>query len=484
LVLNSATKFCQTLAMSELWKLSAVEMAAGVQARDFKPSELIAAAIGRVEATNPHLNAITLPLLDEAVAAAVAADTAVTSGAELGPLHGVPVTIKENVDMAGLPNTNGVPAYAENMASEDAPLVRNLRGAGAIVIGRTNTPEFSMRGTTDNPLRGRTYNPWNDEASPGGSSGGAGSACAAGMSPLNHGNDIGGSLRFPSFTNGVTTVKPTSFRVPVFNSSAPAERGPLSQAMSVQGIIARHAADVRLATRVMIQPDPRDPNSPPIPWNGPDLGGLPSVAVTTESCGYPIHPELVELVKRAAAQLRDAGYNVVEVEPPPMIESAREWFRAGTTEMEATLDAALRAHGSETIIQIFDWYYEMSEILDRDGYISAFGDRTRLMREWNLFLDQYPLVLTPFLMRPTFDWDYDARGFDEVKDLFDSAIYSTGINYLGLPAGVIGMDLVADRPAAVQLVGRRYREDLICDAMEAIEQRNGVLVHRLWDRQA
>ena len=468
--------------MTELWKMSATDVAAQVHNKQLKPSEAIAAAINRAEATNTHLNAITLPLYEQAMSEAAMADEQVAAGDELGPLHGVPITIKENVDMAGLPNTNGVPAFANLMASEDAPLVRNLRNAGAIVIGRTNTPEFSMRATTDNPLRGRTFNPWEDLASPGGSSGGAGSACAAGIAPLNHGNDIGGSLRFPAFANGVTTVKPTSMRVPVFNSSATAERGPLSQAMSVQGIIARHAADVRLATSVMIEPDPRDPLSPPIPWNGPDLGGLPTVAVTTESAGYDIHPDIVALVQRAADQLRDAGYTVVEVEPPPIIESAREWFRAGTTEMEATLDPALREHGSETINQIFDWYYELSEILDRDGYIQAFGDRTRLARQWSVFLHDYPLVLTPFLMRPNFDWDYDSRGFDQVKDLFDSAIYSTGINYLGLPAGVIGMDLVADRPAAVQLVGRRYREDLICDAMEAIEDRNGVLAHRLWNR--
>jgi len=119
----------------------------------------------------------------------------------------------------------------------------------------------------------------------------------------------------------------------------------------------------------------------------------------------------------------------------------------------------LRQYGSTTINQIFDWYYELSEILDRDSYIKAFGDRTRLAREWSLFLDEYPLVLTPFLMRPQFDWDYDSRGFTEVKGLFDSAIYSTGVTYLGLPAGVIGMDLVAERPAAIQIVGRRYRED-------------------------
>ncbi len=466
--------------MSDLWKLSAVETAALIARGEIKPSEVMTSVLARVADTNPHLNAITVDLGEEAMAAAVEADLSVVEGGPLGRLHGVPVTIKENVDVEGQANTNGVPAFRDLIATEDAPFVKNLRGEGAIVVGRTNTPEFSMRATTDNPLRGRTLNPWDDQGSPGGSSGGAGSACAAGMGPLHHGNDIGGSLRFPSFANGVVTVKPTSNRVPVFNSTATAERGPLSQVMSVQGIIARHAADVRLATEVMITPDPRDPMSPPVPWRGPDLGGLPRVAVTLESGGYDIHPGIVELVQRAAGQLRDAGYEVVEVDPPPVSAPAREWFRAGTTEMVATIDTAIREHGSDTIGQIFDWYYALSEILDRDGYIRALGDRTRLMRDWSLFLADHPLLLTPFLMRPLYDWDYDSRGLDEVADIFESAIYSTGINYLGLPAGVIGTGLVEERPAAVQIVGRRFREDLICDALGAIEERNGVLVHQLW----
>ncbi len=145
--------------MNELWKLSAVDTAGQIRDKQLKPTEVIASAIERAEATNGHLNAITLPLYEQAVSQASVADEQVASGNELGPLHGVPITIKENVDMAGLPNTNGVPAFAELMATEDAPLVRNLREAGAIIIGRTNTPEFSMRATTDNPLRGRTFNP-------------------------------------------------------------------------------------------------------------------------------------------------------------------------------------------------------------------------------------------------------------------------------------------------------------------------------------
>lgn len=339
-----------------------------------------------------------------------------------------------------------------------------------------------MRGDTDNPLRGRTRNPWGDPISPGGSSGGAGAACAAGMGPIHHGNDIGGSLRFPSMANGTVTVKPTSNRVPVFNSSATAERGPLAQVMSVQGVIGRHADDVALATATMIEPDPRDPLSPPVPWVGPAIEGPVTVAVTTESAGYDLHPGIADLVERAADLLADAGYRIVRVDPPPIVEAAEGWFSVATTEMDATLVPAIREHGSSVINDVFGWYLELSEILDREGYINGFGHRTKLMRDWNLFLDEHPLVLTPFLMRPMYDADYDAKGLAEVKDLFDSAIYSTGINYLGLPAGVIGMDLVEERPAAVQLVGRRFREDVICTAMAAIEDRNGVLAHRLWDR--
>ncbi|MEM9133973.1 MAG: amidase [Actinomycetota bacterium] len=469
--------------MTDLWKLSAADLAAGIREREFKPSEVVASVLDRVAAVNPGLNAITYDLSDQARLDAAAADDAVVSGAALGPLHGVPVTIKENIDQVGLPNTNGVPAFVDVIGTEDAPLVRNLKRAGAIVVGRTNTPEFSMRGDTDNPLRGRTRNPWGDAISAGGSSGGAGSACAAGMGPLHHGNDIGGSLRFPSMANGTVTVKPTSNRVPVFNSSAPTERGPLSQVMSVQGIIARHVDDVVLATSVMIEPDPRDPLSPPLPFEGPPVPDPLTVAVTTEWAGYEIHPGIVELLDRAAEHLADAGYRVVRADPPPVIDAARGWFTVGTTELDATLVPAIEEYGSDVIKDVFGWYLDISELQDRNGYITGFGHRTKLMRDWNLFLDEHPLLLTPFLMRPMYDADYDARGRDEVEDLFDSAVYSTGINYLGLPAGVIGMDLVEGRPAAIQLVGRRYREDIICGAMAAIEERNGVLVHRLWERQ-
>src|ERR1051326_174758 len=231
-----------------LWQKSAVEIAAGIRDKRFSCSEVMTSTVERIRALNPKLNAIVADLTEQALASATAADQALPTLAEPGPLYGVPVTIKVNTDQEDQATTNGLPALANFIARSDAPVVRNLRRAGAIIVGRTNTPEFSMRATTVNPLHGRTWNPWNSEASPGGSSGGAGVAAAAGFGPIHHGTDIGGSLRAPAFANGVATLKATQGRIPAFNPSATVERPLLTQLTVVHGAIARTIADVRLAT--------------------------------------------------------------------------------------------------------------------------------------------------------------------------------------------------------------------------------------------
>jgi len=465
-----------------LWQASAIEVAAGIREKQFSCSEVMTSVVERIRALNPKLNAIILNLTDQALAEAAAADRALKDLAAPGPLFGVPVTIKVNIDVEGQATTNGVPAFANLIAPGDSPLVRNLRRAGAIIVGRTNTPEFSMRVTTVNPLHGRTRNPWHADASPGGSSGGAGAAAAAGFGPIHHGNDIGGSLRFPAFANGVTTLKPTPGRIPAFNPSAAVERGFLAQLTSVQGAIARTVQDVRLATRVMAAGDPRDPLWVPVPFDGEPLEKPIRVAVTRNSHGYPIHPGISRLIDRTAAYLSDAGYEVVETEPPSIMEPARGWFTVLLTELKGTLGPTVEQFATNEVRQIFAWYYELGTILDLDGYRTGLADRTRIMRAWNVFFDAYPLVLTPFLMRPAYPWNYDAQGRTQTKDLFDASIYSYGVNYLGLPAGVVPIDLVEDLPAGVQLVARRFREDVILDAMAAIEQRAGHLINRLWAR--
>lgn len=463
------------------WKESAVELAGQLRKGTLSSSEVIDSVAARVNELNPNLNAIVDDLLEEAPAQAAEADRKRERGEPLGPLHGVPVTVKINVDFKGRATTNGVPAFADLIAPADSPVVRNLKQAGAIVIGRTNTPEFSMRATTDNPLHGRTINPWDEKLSPGGSSGGAGVSAAAGFGPIHHGNDIGGSLRFPSLANGVATVKPTFGRVPSFNPSATIERGMLAQLMSVQGVICREVRDVRLGLKVLAAGDPNDPWWVPAPFdNWPDSQER-RIVLTREVYGYPVHPDVLTALETAASHLEDAGYEICEEKTPSVLQAAQGWLDVAMYELRETLGPLAKQVGSETIQRIFDYCYQLGNLVDADGYRSAIADRTGMTREWNLFLEEYPLILSPFLLIPTFPYDYDAQGLEQCRDLFEAARYSLAVNYMGLPAGILPMGRAGGAPTGIQLIGRRYREDLILDAMENIEERTGVMAHELWE---
>ncbi|MCG8412686.1 MAG: amidase [Pseudomonadales bacterium] len=467
--------------MTQLWQLSAVEQATGIREGTISATVLVESTLERIAQKNPELNAIVDPMGGEAVEAAQKADEAVANGDTLGPLHGVPVTVKVNVDTEGHATTNGMEVFKDVIAPDNSPIVQNLLNAGAIIIGRTNTPEMSMRLTTDNPLHGLTRNPWNLEASPGGSSGGAASAGAAGFAAINHGNDIAGSLRYPATACGLSTVKPGLGRVPAYLPSAKAERGMLAQLMSVQGVICREVKDVRLGTEVLMQHDPRDPWHVPMPFRQ-ESAGLPKVGFCKEAHGYPMHEGIIANLERAASILEAAGYQVEEIQTPSIADSAAAWLQNTNFEMKRMLEPVFSEHGTEIINQIFNDYYKLEQMVDAEGYVFGIAARTALVREWNLLLADYPLVLTPYLMRPGYPYNYDET-FEGVEDLFRSSIYSYGVNYIGMPAGVVPVDLVEDLPSGVQLIGQKWREDLILDAMEVIEDATGVMVHRLWDRE-
>ena len=198
----------------ELWRKGALELAGLIKARQVSSREVVEAHLRRIDEVNPRLNAVVRRLDESALAAADVADRAVAAGSPLGLLHGVPVTVKENIDVAGTPTTQAVVALAEAVSPMDAPLVERVRAAGAIPIGRTNLPDLGLRVTTESSLHGVTHNPWHPNRTAGGSSGGEGSALASGMSPLGFGNDIGGSLRNPATCCGITSIKPTTGVVP------------------------------------------------------------------------------------------------------------------------------------------------------------------------------------------------------------------------------------------------------------------------------
>jgi amidase len=220
--------------MTELWQLDATELARLIRTGRASSVDAVDSVLKRLHKVNPAINAVVKVFEAEARASAETADAARARGHAPGPLHGVPVTIKINVDLAGTATDNGVVALKDFVTQEDSPVVANLKHAGAIIIGRTNAPAFSMRLYTDNGLHGRTLNPLDPTVTPGGSSGGAGASVAVGIAPIGHGNDIGGSVRIPAYCNGIVGLRPGLGRVPGFNpSSAGAGRGIGAMLMAV-----------------------------------------------------------------------------------------------------------------------------------------------------------------------------------------------------------------------------------------------------------
>jgi amidase len=466
-----------------IWQWSAVETAAAIKDGRVTSEAVVHAHIERMHAVNPALNAVVVDLSEQALNAARTADRAKASGAQLGKLHGVPVTIKINIDVEGQANSNGVAGLKDNIATGDSAVTANLKKAGAIIIGLTNTPEFSMRGFTDNPLHGPTMNPWDGAITCGGSSGGAGASIAAGIGTIAHGNDIGGSLRWPAFCNGIATIKPTQGRIPAFNPSAPAERPLMAQFMSAQGPLAREVGDVRLGLDVMSQRDMRDPWWVPAPLDGPPLAKPIKVALARIPDDMDTDADVIALVRTAADHLSSAGYDVVEAEVPDLTGTWHLWCDLIMTELSVLQEAQMRELGSANFRQTLDGFLKMATILDGRGYMEAIARRSRVLREWLAFLETYPVVLTPVSVKRTPGARADLEGDARVRSLFWNDLrFMSSINVLGLPAAVVPIGLAGGNPVGVQIIGSRYREDVCLDAAAAIETKVGIMARRLWER--
>ncbi|MFJ0639427.1 amidase, partial [Bordetella pertussis] len=253
---------------SELWRLSACEIVAGVKSGAFSASEAVRAALDRMEAVNGRINAVVDSDPQAALAAAARVDARIAAGEDPGPLAGVPVTVKVTHDQAGFATTMGIRKLKDHRAAANSPIVDNFERAGAIPIGRTNMPAFGLRWFTNGRLHGDTYNPFDRSLTPGGSSGGASAAVASGIGAIAHGTDIAGSIRYPAYACGVHGLRPTLGRIPNYNASFP-ERGLGGQLMSVSGPLARTVADIELSFAALAHADPRDPWWVPAPLAGP-----------------------------------------------------------------------------------------------------------------------------------------------------------------------------------------------------------------------
>ncbi len=475
--------------MSErpFWQLSACDQAARLTKGEVSANEALEQTLDRVDAVNPKLNAIVQDLSDEARSDAKRLDEAFANNGPVGPLHGVPVTIKVNIDQTGHATTNGLVALKDAIAIGDAPVVTNLKKAGAVVFGRTNTPEFSFRGSTDNELHGRTFNPWNDWASAGGSSGGAGAAVMSGMGSLAHGNDIAGSVRYPSTANGATSVKPGLGRVPSYNPTQTVERGLMAQLMSVQSVLAREVRDVRLGLQTLVGFDPHDPWQVPLPLDKPfgDATDMakPKIAFSKDTFEFDLHPAVEEALESAREALIKAGYEVENVEPPKVREIADEAAKTLFGEVKVLLDADVRRVGSADINRVFDNYYELTPPHTGDDLLRAMAKRSHYVRQWTLFLQDYPMVLSPYMPGETWAWDRDLQGIEGAREVLSAGVWSISMNYLGLPAGNVPANYNNGLPVGIQIIGRRFREDQVLDACEAIERHVGVMAEHLFARE-
>ncbi|EHP42721.1 amidase [Cupriavidus basilensis OR16] len=452
-----------------LWRWSAVDIAAAVRRRDISCREATASALARIEQLNPRINALAEVLAGQALASADAADRLVASGAQLGPLHGVPVTIKINVDQAGHATTNGVIPLKDNIAREDAPVVAHWRNAGAIIVGRSNTATYSSRWFTDNGLHGRTLNPWDPDITPGGSSGGAAAAVACGMGALAHGNDIGGSIRYPAYACGVPGLRPTVGRVPAYNPSASAERGITPQLMSVQGAMARSMADLRLGYHAMARYDARDPAWVPAPLALPPPAGPIRVALFKHCPGIPVDAAVSHALDSAAQWLQQAGYAVEEAALPDFLEAAALWRTLITDDSRRNIIAGVEQHGDEAMRRSQRNMIEGMAETSRDGFLDALARRQALARNWSVFLHHYPLVLMPVSWQRPCAQDADAGTLEQTHALLDAQSPLLATAMLGMPGLSVPTGMAGAIPVGVQLMAWRFREDLLLQAGQHIE---------------
>jgi len=462
----------------DIWRWSASRIAAAIGRRDISAREALESSLSRMATVNARLNAVTVDLSASAREAADRADAAVARGDELGALHGVPVTIKENVDQEGCATTNGVVGFQGIVAREDSPAVANWKKAGAVILGRTNTPAFSFRLDTVNDLRGRTYNPWSQTHTPGGSSGGAASSVAAGITPLAHGTDIAGSVRFPAYCCGLASIRPSFGRVASYNATQAMERSLSSQLMSVQGPLARSVADVRLGLAAMAARDLRDPWWTPAPLEGPARPHPIRVAVVTEArdlAGAKLHPSVGRALEQASAALADAGYEIVDERTPGFTRAKELWFEIQMPEFRHYLLPLIEKEGDEGIRTAVRFMCANVPASDAISYMKSLAERTRLIREWNRFLDRVPLVLAPICSEPVYRQGFDIESAERTTAMWRECATMMAVAVLGLPAMAVPTGRADGLPMGVQIVGPRFREDLCLAAAEAIEARAGVL---------
>jgi amidase len=454
--------------MSELWRLNASEIVTRVGNRELSAVEVTEQSLQRQQDVNPAINAVVQPLPEQAMEAARAVDARIAAGEPAGLLAGVPVTIKVNIDQQGCANTNGIRIQQDHIAEQDSPVVTNLRKAGAIIVGRTNTPAFSMRWFTRNSLHGHTLNPRNAALTPGGSSGGAASAVASGICAIGHGTDIAGSIRYPAYACGLHGLRPSLGRVPAVNLSLP-DRHIGAQLTAVSGPITRSIEDLRLGLAAMSAASELDP------WWVPaalDQGSFEKrAALCIAPDGLVVTAEVEAALRLAAQQLSDAGWEIVERDTPPMREAMSLQLLMWMSEYHYSGGAAVKKEDDPDANFVYAQLLENCETPTLASLMEALQQRLRLAREWQQFLTEYPILLCPVSAEAPFPDMLDVESAESFARVLEAQMTQIALPLMGMP-GLSVATATGRAPMGVQLVAARFREDVLLAAGADIEARN------------
>lgn len=454
--------------------LTLVEMASQIRNKTLSPVELVEAHLRQIEQHNPQVNAFVTLFAEQARSEAQSAAETIARREETGPLHGVPVTVKDSFDIAGHPTTCGSRLFSNLPARRDAAAVRRLRAAGAIVLGKTNTPEFLASYETDNYITGRTNNPWDLERTPGGSSGGESAAIAARMSAGGVGSDGGGSIRVPAHFTGIAGLKPTPGRVSAAGH-VPEINHP-GGLLGVAGPMARTAADLQLLFSVLAGWDFEDPFSAPVPLREPNLKGI-RAGVMEQFVSVPVQPIMRQVVRKAAAALEGIGIPVEEFEAHDIERAPNLWaFFFGELPARVTreLIAGREQEAHWTGTEALERALRQPEPSGRK-VLESFAERDTMRTGFLRRMEQCPVLLLPACGIPAFR-HHERRWPAPEKSigLFESMMPSVAFNLLGLPGIVIPYGMSEDGlPVGIQLVGRPWDEELLLEIAVRLEAARG-----------
>ncbi len=456
--------------MNQVIYASAVSMAQMIREKEISSVELVDAHLKRIQEVNPKLNAVVQIAGDAAMAEAGRADEALARGENKGPLHGVPMTLKDSLDTADLVTTGGTKGRSAFVPERDATVAARLRAAGAVLLGKTNTPELTLAGESDNLIYGRTNNPYDLSRSPSGSSGGAAAIVASGGSPFDMGSDTGGSIRSPAHVCGIAGIKPNSGRVPRTGHIVPFGMGALDSLTQI-GPLARYVEDLALTLPIITGVDWIDPGIVPMPLGDPDsveLKGL-RVAVHTDNGIIGPTPEIAEMVNAVAKALKELGMEIVEDRPSALVRTNELYKGVSDADGQAWVSRLLQKAGTKEVNPVLQEEMDQAKPIDTAQFTLLLEELDGFRSEMLSFMKNYDLILCPEGAYPALP-----HGATIGHERYGDFSHTSAYNLTGWPGAVVRAGTSPEGlPIGVQAVARPWREDVALAVIKFIESAFG-----------